>query len=570
MSRGTNGKGSSKMNVGEATCGVGKPVSHPGHTERIPGKRSRGPQPSPAALPGSCEPAARAMPPLPGVGERCAPRATWSCIDEPRKPAGRSRSASLPTPGKGRAWRHRLLRAAGMSHMAAPRPSLKLPGMLDEPVGSLASPSVAQGQDERTPTPQPLLLHGLDSLWSGGSLPDRESGTRWRAAADGGAAGASPGEAHGREIRHDGNRLGDSVGAHAHCASEEPRSAESHQRGATGRCGLDSGDVLPRCMSQPRRFKRHGLIVGLALPHAIDVGWEADEVPCRSFFDFLPPNWTCAFQRIQLSSIAALPSIRGFCVHQLDLLSSHGTPILDIHMTRSTEDQGFTFPCCHHLYPSGFLSPGILFQVFERPDVVNLDFVGKRCGSTLLADLREEAFFEFGSLAPYLLLGLVLKGCFHIPGERDTAPGGNERVLALSGYGHLKALVLDPVHVQFGSVLVVHLRHRQLVFVRQRLCQRGIHDPFQVLEGMQIVGQSVVIDDATIFQLVGRQDRVITLVGQFGAMDRFAFALVPIAFFLEDIMRYTESNLSIDASAHRPFVAAALGFVLNDGDFLAQ
>jgi hypothetical protein len=70
MSRGTNGKGSSKMNVGEATCGMGEPVSHPGHTQRSPDKHSRCPQPSPAALPRSCEPGARAMPPLPGVGER--------------------------------------------------------------------------------------------------------------------------------------------------------------------------------------------------------------------------------------------------------------------------------------------------------------------------------------------------------------------------------------------------------------------------------------------------------------------------------------------------------------------
>src|SRR5260370_24110312 len=53
-------------------------------------------------------------------------------------------------------------------------------------------------------------------------------------------------------------------------------------------------------------------------------------------------------------------------------------------------------------------------------------------------------------------------------------------------------------------------------------------------------------------------------------MGGFACALVPIAFFLEDIMRYTESNLSIDASAHRPFVAAALGVVLDDGDFVSQ
>ncbi len=32
--------------------------------------------------PASVEPGARAMPPLTGVGERCAPRATWFCIDE--------------------------------------------------------------------------------------------------------------------------------------------------------------------------------------------------------------------------------------------------------------------------------------------------------------------------------------------------------------------------------------------------------------------------------------------------------------------------------------------------------
>src|SRR6266568_7408094 len=38
---------------------------------------------------------------------------------------------------KGRAWRHRLLRAPGMSNVAATPPSLKLPGMLDEPLGSL-------------------------------------------------------------------------------------------------------------------------------------------------------------------------------------------------------------------------------------------------------------------------------------------------------------------------------------------------------------------------------------------------------------------------------------------------
>ena len=83
-----------------------------------------------SASPRFCEPVARAMPPLTGMGERFAPRATWSCIDEPLQRPGRSRSASLPTPVKGQAWRHRLLRTPGMSGVSAPRPSLKLPGCL--------------------------------------------------------------------------------------------------------------------------------------------------------------------------------------------------------------------------------------------------------------------------------------------------------------------------------------------------------------------------------------------------------------------------------------------------------
>ena len=51
-----------------------------------------------------------------------------------------------------------------------------------------------QGQDERAhPRPSPLP-RGLDSAWSLASNPHRESGTRWRAAADVGQA-AGPGRA---------------------------------------------------------------------------------------------------------------------------------------------------------------------------------------------------------------------------------------------------------------------------------------------------------------------------------------------------------------------------------------
>jgi len=50
-----------------------------------------------------------------------------------------------------------------------------------------------QGQDTRART-QPLhLLRGLDSAWSFVSNPHRESGTRWRTAADVGATAPAAG-----------------------------------------------------------------------------------------------------------------------------------------------------------------------------------------------------------------------------------------------------------------------------------------------------------------------------------------------------------------------------------------
>src|SRR6266516_2145105 len=124
-----------------------------------------------------------------------------------------------------------------------------------------------QGQDEHARPRPPHLLRGLDSAWSGGSNPHRESGTRWWAAADVGAGqGQVSRSAEGRR----GNRLGDSVGATSPHTGEGPRSAESTRRGATGRRRLDSGDVLPGRMRQLRHFKRRGQIAGLGLPHAID------------------------------------------------------------------------------------------------------------------------------------------------------------------------------------------------------------------------------------------------------------------------------------------------------------
>src|SRR5258706_14288076 len=92
-----------------------------------------------------------------------------------------------------------------------------------------------QGQDERAEAshtrPRPHWPgHGLDSAWSFASNPHRESGTRWRAAADVGQASASAGTVHSRQKGRHGNRLGDSVGAKAAGTGEGTRSVMSTQR----------------------------------------------------------------------------------------------------------------------------------------------------------------------------------------------------------------------------------------------------------------------------------------------------------------------------------------------------
>ena len=74
-----------------------------------------------------------------------------------------------------------------------------------------------QGQDEHAAARSPgrkhsLPLHGLDSAWSWGANPHRESGTRWRAAADVGQESLSSQAPHGKPERRRGDRFGDSVG----------------------------------------------------------------------------------------------------------------------------------------------------------------------------------------------------------------------------------------------------------------------------------------------------------------------------------------------------------------------
>src|SRR5258708_10730414 len=66
------------------------------------------------------------------------------------------------------------------------------------------------------------------------------------------------------------------------------------------------------CMLLLCLLKGGRLIALVMQPHGKDVGWEADEVPCRSFSDFLPPN-EVGHRRgtLQPFSVAPFPNCTG-------------------------------------------------------------------------------------------------------------------------------------------------------------------------------------------------------------------------------------------------------------------
>ena len=64
-------------------------------------------------------------------------------------------------------------------------------------------------------------------------------------------------------------------------------------------------------------------------------------------------------------------------------------------MAGMAEDQGFPSAGSHDLNPLWLLSTGVLFQVFERPDVMDLYLSGHAGDSALFTHLGEEPLFQF-------------------------------------------------------------------------------------------------------------------------------------------------------------------------------
>jgi hypothetical protein len=81
-----------------------------------------------------------------------------------------------------------------------------------------------------------------------------------------------------------------------------------------------------------------------------------------------------------------------------------------------------------------------------------------------------------------------------------------------------------------GLVAGRHLGHRRAVPGRERLRQRGFHDPPQPFHPVDVSGEQVVLDDAPVPGPVGRDDVVVAEVVQGGLRGGFAAGQVGRAF----------------------------------------
>lgn len=156
---------------------------------------------------------------------------------------------------------------------------------------------------------------------------------------------------------------------------------------------------------------------------------------------------------------------------------------------------------CHDLDPLWFFSSIVCVQVFQCSNMMHFHLICKPSGSTDFTCLGEEPFFQFGSPIPGELGSLIRVG-LNVPDQRDCSPGSDQWFLSLAWDGYLKYFVFPSIYFDFSSVLFVNLSHRGLVFVCERFYQRLFHDPFELVEGMQVVRQAVVFDDSPIFELV--------------------------------------------------------------------
>ena len=112
-----------------------------------------------------------------------------------------------------------------------------------------------------------------------------------------------------------------------------------------------------------------------------------------------PPNRTCGFHRIRLSS--------GLC-----LRLRFDSPVVDVQVARPADHEGLALPCRHDLHPLGLFPLAFHVQVAKCADVV--DFYVHR-GVAHFAFVRQEPFDKLVAVIPVPLRLSVYENCLPSP-----------------------------------------------------------------------------------------------------------------------------------------------------------
>ncbi len=86
----------------------------------------------------------------------------------------------------------------------------------------------------------------------------------------------------------------------------------------------------------------------------------------------------------------------------------------------------------------------------------------------------------------------------------------------------------------------------------QCLQQRGLHDPVQLPEPKDILGQQIILDEAPVLGLIPTDNRVIGVVQHLWPLSRFPVAHIQRALFGDHRLRYSQGNHAIDLALSTP------------------
>jgi hypothetical protein len=91
--------------------------------------------------------------------------------------------------------------------------------------------------------------------------------------------------------------------------------------------------------------------------------------------------------------------------------------------------------------------------------------------------------------------------------------------------------------------------------------------PFHTVEGVEIVGQSIIVHDAPILLLILRHNTEGGIVQQFGAVDRFAVMPIEGAFLLQHVRWHAQADLAVKTAVTAP---VELSVVLQHHEVIAE